>query len=129
MYASTTNAAVQYQEVGVSSGIQDANPAELVYMLIEGAMARLAAAKGHMERKDIAQKGEMMSKATAIIVELQRSLDMEKGEDFAERMDRIYDYMLRQLMSANLHDDVAKIDEVIRLLTPLRDAWQATTEH
>ena len=91
MYAQTPNPAAQYSNVGVASSIEDAKPAELVYMLFEGAISRLAAAKGHIERKEIARKGEMISKATAIIIELQRSLDMEKGGEFAERLDALYE--------------------------------------
>ncbi|MCB1737229.1 MAG: flagellar export chaperone FliS [Gammaproteobacteria bacterium] len=128
MYAQTPNPAAQYSNVGVASSIEDAKPAELVYMLFEGAISRLAAAKGHIERKEIARKGEMISKATAIIIELQRSLDMEKGGEFAERLDALYDYMLRQLTQANLHNDLDKVEEVIKLLSPIRDAWKVTAE-
>lgn len=129
MYSQTmNNPAARYSSVGVASSIEDAKPAELVYMLFESAVDRLAAAKGHIERKEIARKGETIGKATAIIVELQRSLDMEKGGEFAERLDTLYDYMLRQLTQANLHNDVAKIEEVIKLLTPIRDAWKVTAD-
>ncbi|MCP5141982.1 MAG: flagellar export chaperone FliS [Chromatiales bacterium] len=127
-HTNSSNPAASYSSVGIASAIVDAKPAELVYMLFESAVDRLAAAKGYIEREQTARKGEMISKATAIIVELQRSLDMEKGGEFAERLDALYDYMLRQLTQANLHNDVAKIDEVIKLLTPIRDAWKVTSE-
>ncbi|MGB1111316.1 MAG: flagellar export chaperone FliS [Gammaproteobacteria bacterium] len=129
MYAQPANAATQYQSIGVSTGIESANPAELVHLLFEGAVARLRAARGHIERNEIARKGETLGAAADIIIELQRSLDMDKGGEFAERLDALYDYMLMQIARANLNNDVDKVDEVVNLLDPIRDAWKQTAGH
>ncbi|MGB0723682.1 MAG: flagellar export chaperone FliS [Gammaproteobacteria bacterium] len=129
MYAQTHNPAMQYHNVGVSTGIEDANPAELVYLLFEGAVARLQAARGHIERGDIGRKALMINEASDIVIELQRSLDKDKGGEFAERLDALYDYILMQLVKANIHSDITKIDEAIKLLDPIRDAWKQTSGH
>ena len=119
MYA---RGAKQYQSVGVETSIMDADPHRLIQLLIDGALARMAAARGHIERNEIEQRNAMINKAIKIIAGLQESLNMDAGE-ISQNLERLYDYMSRRLFEANLKNDVAILDEVINLMTEIKTAW------
>ena len=119
------NPSAAYTQVGVETGIAEATPHKLILMLFDGAMVALASARRHMEEKDIAQKGKGISKAIDIIVNgLRASLDLQVGGELAERLYALYDYMAERLVHANLHNDLAAIEEVSHLLGELRSAWE-----
>jgi flagellar protein FliS len=125
MNATLRNALRQYSTVGVRSGIEDASPHRLIQMLMEGALARTAAAIGHLEHGDTAEKGQSISLAISIIGGLQASLDAGRGGEVAGNLDRLYDYMGRRLLDANVNNDRAALEEVHRLLSGIKDAWDA----
>src|SRR5699024_6326003 len=100
-------------------------PHQLVRMLMEGGLERLARAKGAMERGEVVEKGELIGKAIGIIGGLQGSLNAEVGGEIAANLDSLYDYMQQRLLHANLKNDVAAIDEVANLLRELKQAWDA----
>lgn len=112
-----------YKSVSLNSDVSSASPHRLVQMLYEGALSKLAEAKGAIERKDIEMRSNLLSKVSAIVLELSASLDKEKGGELSENLDDLYLYMREQLMLANLNNDAAKIDEVHDLLLELKEAW------
>lgn len=122
------SAAQQYHQVGTQSSINDASPHQLIAMLINGAVSRLATAKGCMERRDIAGKGERISQSIDIISGLQSSLDMDTGGDISANLDALYDYMIRRLSEASLRNDMSIVDEVISLLREIKAGWDAIPE-
>ncbi|MEX0584513.1 MAG: flagellar export chaperone FliS [Natronospirillum sp.] len=124
MYA---RGAKQYQTVGTETSIMDADPHRLIQLLIDGALDRMAAAKGHIERGEIEQRNKMINAAIKIISGLQESLNMDAGE-VALNLERLYDYMTRRLFEANLKNDGDIIDEVARLLTEIKTAWDGIRE-
>jgi flagellar protein FliS len=62
-------------------------------------------------------------KAQEILRELNMSLNMEKGGEFAATMRRLYNYYDLQLSQSNLQKDPAGVQLVIRLLSVIRGAW------
>ncbi len=113
----------QYQQVGNQSAIMDASPHALIAMLINGAVTRLTTAKGCIQRDDTAGKGEHLGQGIDIISGLQSSLDMEAGGEISEKLDALYDYMVRRLMQASLQNDMSIVDEVISLLREIQSGW------
>ena len=124
-YGNVQGALNQYRKVGVQAGIADASPHRLIQMLLEGALDKVHAAKGHMERGETAAKGKHISWAISIIDGLRASLDPSAGGDMAANLDALYDYMNRQLLHANLRNDAAVLDEVARLLSEIKQGWDA----
>jgi flagellar secretion chaperone FliS len=123
MYA-PNSAIAQYQRVNNVGSVEGANPHQLILMLMNGALERLTQARGAIERRDIALKGAMIGKATTIIGGLQGSLDRNPAPDYVDNLDRLYDYMQRRLLEANLKNDVTIVDEVSDLLKTLKSTWQ-----
>ncbi|MCK5386289.1 MAG: flagellar export chaperone FliS, partial [Gammaproteobacteria bacterium] len=83
----------QYNRVGVSSSVEAASPHRLIEMLMNGALEKIAFAKGYMERGNISEKGGHISWAISIVEGLRASLDLEKGGEIAQNLDDLYDYM------------------------------------
>lgn len=125
MNAMLNSALNEYKSVGIQSGIADASSHRLIQMLMEGALEKIAFAKGNIERGEIAEKGRNTSFAISIVEGLRTSLDMESGGDIAQNLEALYDYMVRSLMEANSQNDTAKLDEVAGLLGAVKSAWDA----
>jgi flagellar protein FliS len=104
---------------------ETATPTRLVVMLYDGALRFLGAAHEKMLTQEIEAKHTALVKAQRILQELKRSLDKERGGEIARNLDRLYDYMLQQLVEANLHDRIEPIERVMELLRELRESWAA----
>ncbi|MGV8918283.1 MAG: flagellar export chaperone FliS [Pseudomonas sp.] len=115
----------QYQKVGAQAQTSEASPHRLVQMLMEGGLDRIAQAKGAMQRKDIPNKGVLISKAIGIIGGLREGLDMEKQADSLARVDNLYVYMMKRLAEANIQNDPKILDEVADLLRTIKEGWDA----
>ena len=116
--------AVNSYKTGAIAEIEEASPHRLIQMLFEGCLQRIAVAKGAIQRKEVALKGESISKAIGILGGLRGSLDLSQGE-IANNLDRLYEYMERRLVDANLKNDVVILDEVTGLLKDVKAAWDA----
>ena len=118
------NAVNAYAKVGVETGAMSASPHQLIIMLYDGARAAIARAKFHMAAGDIAAKGKAISMSIAIIDDgLRAVLDHNAGGEIAADLEQLYDYMSRQLMLANLRNDVELLNQVDALLQDLASAW------
>jgi flagellar secretion chaperone FliS len=115
----------QYKQVGTQAAIETADPHTLIKMLIDGAIERINKAKYFMVEKDVARKGESISRAISIIDGLKVSLDTERGGKLAENLAGLYDYMQRQLLAANVQNKSENLDEVLSLLNEIRSGWAA----
>ncbi|NOY73423.1 MAG: flagellar export chaperone FliS [Gammaproteobacteria bacterium] len=124
-YSNTRGAINQYAKVKNNAVIEDASPHKLIQMLMEGVLEKIAMAKNFIDSGDIPNKGSHISWAISIIDGLKVSLNKEAGGEIAENLDRLYDYMQRRLVEANLHSDKGILDEVAGLLNEIKGAWDA----
>ena len=128
-FAGVRNALDQYSQNAVQTRIESASPHRLIQMLLEGALGKIAAAKGHMDRGEIRPKGEQIGSAISILEGLKTSLDMEKGGEIARNLEDLYTYLERRLIEANRVNDTALLDEVSDLLKQIKEAWDAIAGH
>ncbi|MBV7419538.1 flagellar export chaperone FliS [Comamonas sp. CMM03] len=126
MFSSTGfSKANAYRQVGVHSGVEDASPHMLIQMLFDGLFQSLNAARGAIERGDIEEKGQLISRSVRILQEgLIMGLDMEKGGELAANLRLLYDYCVAQLTKANLRSDASLVEEVIGVLQPVAQGWK-----
>jgi flagellar secretion chaperone FliS len=117
------SAVQNYSSVKVHSSVETASPHRLIQMLFEGALERIAQAKGAMAQNQIARKGEMIGKAIAIVGGLQGSLNDKEGGNLAANLDELYDYIIRRLTQANFENNAEYLDECGRLLGEIKTAW------
>lgn len=118
----------QYQQVSRSEAVAGASPHRLVQMLMEGALQRMAEAKGAIQRENIAEKGHSISKAIAIIGGLRDSLNMETEGGLSQQLDDLYEYIVSKLLTANLHSSEADIDEAAKILGTIKSGWDGIAE-
>jgi len=123
------SAVQHYSSVKVHSSVETASPHRLIQMLFEGALERIAQAKGAMAQNQIARKGELIGKAVAIVGGLQGSLNDKEGGVLAANLDGLYDYVIRRLTQANYENNSEYLDECGRLLGEIKTAWDAIGDH
>ena len=118
-----------YRDIGNQSAVVDASPYQLISMLMNGALDRIAAARGAMARGDAALQGSMIGKAIGIVDGMRASLDEQRGGpaggELATRLRDLYDYMERRLLEAGAGGDQQALDEVAGLLREVKSGWDA----
>ncbi|HCK94499.1 MAG TPA: flagellar export chaperone FliS [Gammaproteobacteria bacterium] len=112
-----------YANLGNYTAATDADPHTLITMLFDGALERIASAKGAMQAGDVAMKGLMISKAITVVDGLRAHLDLEKGGEIAENLRNLYDFAENRLFEANFNNSAEMLDEVTQILLTLKEAW------
>jgi flagellar secretion chaperone FliS len=114
-----------YHTVSVHGGVANADPHGLVLMLMDACAERLATACGCIERREIARKAKLLHSCVTLIAELRGSLNLAEGGPLAGNLSNLYDYMMRQLLKANVETDAGPVKEVLGLLNDIRSGWLA----
>lgn len=120
--------AQDYARTYRANSILTASPGQLVLLLFDAALNSLAIARKACDEapadpRKLEAVHTQLVKAQKIIAELQGTLNLEAGGEFARTMHRLYDYYDRRLVEANLKKQSAPIAEVERLLGEVRNAW------
>ena len=99
-----------------------ASPAELTLMLYEGAIKFCNVAIVALEQKNVEKAHINIVKTERIIDHLRITLDMKYtvSQDF----ERIYEYLSRRLVEANMQKDIEILEEVCLHLRTVRDTWK-----
>lgn len=119
MYPNPSSQYSVYQQ----NDILTLSPVAVIERLYQALERSLNTAKDAVQKGQVAIKGEKLGHALAIIGELQASLDMQQGGDIAENLYDLYSFATHQLLMANIKNDVRMIEDVIRTLQPLSEAW------
>lgn len=117
-----------YRSVGAYGAASANDRVQLIMSMMQGGLDRIATAKGHMTRQEVAEKGQAINGAIGLIDGLRACLDMEQGGKIASNLEALYDYMTRRLVEANLTDTTDILDEVADLLGEIKSGWEALTE-
>ena len=112
-----------YRTVGVETGVAAASPHQLVTMLFDGFNAAIAEARVALAKGEVEAKCKALGRALRIVDEgLKAPLDAAGGT-LSEKLSSLYAYVSLRLTQANLTNDVAALDECVKLLEPVRSAW------
>lgn len=114
----STNALQTYKQVQVST----ASEGELVLMLFDGAIRFANQALGCLKQSDLAGANDKLLKAQDVVYELILALDLETGE-VAQNLYRLYMFINRTLVQANVTKDPELVQQAVRLMTELRTMW------
>jgi len=107
----------------LESKVLSADPVELVNLLYQASIQAVRDARHFLAQGEIADRSRAINKACEILIELNSSLDRERGGEIVERLAPLYDYMLGRLLEANLQQSDAPLAEVQSLLATLSEAW------
>ena len=119
MNAYAKNARAAY----VKKDLENLSREEIVVKLYQTLRMRMQAAIEEINDGNVGKKAEHLSRALAIVLELQASLDMEQGGEIAVNLNDLYGYLVSDLVTANLKNDTQKIVEALKVVEPLLEAW------
>ena len=120
-----TSSIAAYKSIAAHGTVTEAEPYQLICMLMDAALERLRLARVSIQRGSKMEKAGHLHRVVGIIDELRVSLDHKVGREISGNLERLYDYMIRRTLAANLQDDIKAIDEVNKLLSEIRGAWGA----
>ena len=110
----------------VKIAVTTARPEKLLLMLYDGLVINLIKAKQAIERHDPATAHTYLMKGQDIITQLMATLKMDY--EISANLYRLYDYLRRRLIAANVRKDAAIIEEILGIATGLRASWAAAAE-
>jgi len=110
----------RYQTTRVNTASQK----DLLFMLLQGGIKFLHLADESLQQDRFEEANEYLTRSQQVIGELRASLDLKRGGEFAERMDALYDFMYRQLVSANVNKDPQPAVQVREMLEDLLSTWR-----
>ena len=104
--------------------IQTATPAQLLILLYEGAILNVKKASAAIDSGNLSDKGLYIGKTHDIINELNTSLNHEVGGDIAKELERLYNFMVTQLLKANIENSKEPLVAVQKNLETLLAGWK-----
>ncbi|WCM95262.1 flagellar export chaperone FliS [Acidovorax sp. NCPPB 2350] len=113
-----------YHAVNLNAQASQASPVQLVLMLTDGLLEELVRAKSHIEARRYELKARSLDRCVDILNGLSGALDTDSGEEVVGNLGRLYDYCADRLCHAGLQLDGGIVQEVIGLITTLRQGWQ-----
>jgi len=105
-----------------NNSVNTASGGELTLMLYNGCMKFIKQAMKDMDAGSIEAKNTNIQKAQNIIRELLITLDPKV--EISKQFQPLYEFMLSELMTANIENDKKKLEEVLDLVTEFRDTWK-----
>ena len=109
----------QYQQ----NQLLTASPAKLLLAAYDGAIrfCRIGAEK--MREGKLEEQSTNLNKALAIVCELISTLREDVDPILVARLKMLYTYVIEKLAHANLNQDLASLNEAIKILSQLRETW------
>jgi len=105
------------------SEVLTATPERIVGYLLHGLESYIEQAKLALSQDRLSVAGEKIGRCQAIVWELLGSLDAEKGGNVAQDLARLYRFMIDRLVDSNVRKDPGPLDEVKRVLVPIKEGW------
>ncbi|MBU3159059.1 flagellar export chaperone FliS [Clostridium frigoris] len=106
-----------------SNSVNFASKDQLLLMLVDGAAKFSKIGRQAIIDKDINKAHENIVKTQNIFYELMSTLDVAKGGEWAESLMKVYDFITRRLLDANIKKSEATMNEIIPLIEDVRDTW------
>lgn len=117
-----------YQREALKTRLASADPFEVTQMLMEGALESMKIAKINIQNNDLENKSKFIAKATSIIDSLRLSLNHNVGGELSSNLESLYVYISDSLLESSINNDIAKIEEVVELLSDIKVAWDQIPE-
>ena len=121
-----SNVSSTYKETKVKTASQG----QLIIMLYDEAVKQLNSAVEllgkNSEKKDpgcIEKISKAVMKAEEIITELMVSLDFDQGGEISKNLFSLYTWFNKELLEANISQDIKRISVVKNMLVEMRNTW------
>ncbi|MDZ4825579.1 MAG: flagellar export chaperone FliS [Actinomycetota bacterium] len=107
-----------------SDSVETMSPGRLIVALYDRLLLDLERAVVAIAANDVTASHAALVHAQEIVSELHDALDVEGWPTGGAQIAAIYEFLLRELVTANVDKDVTRVMACHDLLTPLRDAWR-----
>lgn len=112
--------------------INTASPLQKVVLVYDGIIRKLEEIVNIFATDDspkyIERVNNTVQETKRIILELQLAIDMDNGGEVAISLDNQYVFWLEQLHEANVKKDPKFINDILPLVTTLRDTWKTAAD-
>lgn len=105
-----------------------ATPQKLQLMLIEAAIKNIHRVKIFWENGDTEGAFGSLTRTQDIVTEILCSLDMEGSPEIAQSLASIYVFIFRKVVATRGPEDMATLDEALRVLMAERESWKEICE-
>ena len=106
-----------YQQQSVMTMTQG----EMLLKLYDETIKQLSAAEIFMGEGSIEKTNQALQKAQKIVNHLRATLDFQY--EISNQLAALYDYFVRQIVAANIKKYVALIQEILPMVTEMRDTF------
>jgi flagellar protein FliS len=107
----------------LGASIATASPQQLLVMLYDRLALDLERSHEALVAGDREAAGEQLKHAQEIVLELRASLKVEAW-DGGPRLAALYNWLLTELIAANVKGDLRRVGDCRKIVEPLRDAWR-----
>jgi flagellar protein FliS len=100
------------------------DPEQLILMLFKGALDRIRLAGEGIEEDNIQKRGENLSKAIAIVSELNSSVDTTMNDESTRFLRGLYSAILTELPKVSLTNDMEILRRAHAYISKLKEIWE-----
>jgi flagellar protein FliS len=103
--------------------VMTATPEQLQLMLYDGAIRFARQGREAIERKDYETSCEKLIRAQEIVSAMQNGLRPDVNPELCAQLTSLYNFIYRRLIEGNTKQDLAAIDEAVKILEHQRETW------
>lgn len=111
-----------------NTAVATASREQILVMLYEAAIRHVKKASVSIQQNKIKEKCESIGKAHDIVNELVSSLDHKVGGALAADLERLYNFIIEQLVMANLENSISRLQSCEKVLGTLLEGWKGALE-
>jgi flagellar protein FliS len=111
------------QDAYLRDAVLTAPPEQLQLMLYDGAIRFVTQAREAVSAKDIEGSHRLLMRAQTVVLEMLKGLNQEIAPALADQMSRLYNFIYRKLVEANINKDLGALDDALGILRYQRETW------
>jgi len=118
----------KYQQISFKSKVNEASSYELISMLLDNALNKIRLAKYALDNNNINNKVIYINKVINIVESLNSSLNYEANYEFSSNLNKLYQFVLSNLVLANAKNSVDNLLNAQKVLRDIFEMWKAIKE-
>ncbi len=105
------------------NAVMTARPEQLQLMLYDGAIRFASQAREAIEKREIENSFNLLTRAQNIVREMENGLRHEVAPEICAQMASLYRFVFSRLVDANVNKDVQAVDDALKVLQHQRETW------
>jgi len=115
--------AAQFKKMSLKHQLEKASPYELIQILLHNALHKIELAKYSLTKQNLTHKVVVINQAINIIESLNSSLNHEIGKEISYNLNKLYDFIVHNLIIANAKNDIDYLNKAEKSLQDIKDIW------